>query len=120
MDFLRVCVRFHVIAMGSEHCRMCMYRSHGLIIHSFNTDHTFLMNVDGGDFTGGLYTVQFNQIGRQNTHSSFAEIPILDDFIHESTEYFTCVILRPREDGLIVDCPNTIDIKIEDDDGEYC
>ena len=78
------------------------------------------MHVDGDDFTGGLYTVQFQAIGEDNSLSSVAEIPIHNDIIPESTEYFTCVILRPKEHGLVVDCPNTINIEIEDDDGEYC
>ena len=78
------------------------------------------MHVDGDDFTGGLYTVQFGNLGASTTISSMVEIPMHDDITQESTEHFTCVILRPREDGIIADCSNTIDIKIEDDDGEYC
>ena len=91
------------------------------LFHSFNANHSFLNAcIDGYDFTGGLYTVQFQAIGDHNTLSSMVEIPIRNDFIPESTECFTCVILKPRENGLVLDCLNTINIEIEDDDGEYC
>ena len=64
--------------------------------------------------------MEFQTLSQNNTVSSTAKIPIVDDLVSEPTESFICVILRSREvDGIIVEDPNTITIVIEDDDCEY-
>ena len=79
------------------------------------------MHVDRVDFTRGLYIhCTISSIGGHNTLSSVAEIPILNDFIPECTECFTCVVLRTKEDGLVLDCLNTIIVETENNDGDYC
>ena len=64
--------------------------------------------------------MEFQTLGASSSVSSTAEIPIVNDLISEPTKSFFCVILRPRgEDGIIVECLNTIIVVIEDDDCKY-
>ena len=91
------------------------------LLTDVNTNHTLILqHVDGEDFTGGDYTVEFQTLRVSSSVSSTAEIPKINDSIPEFTKSFICVILRPRgEDGIVVEDPTTITVVIEDDDCEY-
>ena len=85
-------------------------------LQSFNS-------VDGKDFAGGVYTVNFTNTSSNSltSTSSVADIAIVDDGVSESTESFFCVLLRQSrtsDNGVIAEDPDTISVAIEDNDSE--
>ena len=70
-----------------------------------------LIFVDGKDYRGEMHTLTFSQ---DVTQVCF-KVAILDDGINEEDEFFT--VLLTTTDQNVTLSPNSINIKIKDDDG---
>ena len=65
-----------------------------------------------------MYTVEFNELNKEETLSSPFEVTVVDDKLTSAMEAFKCVVVEPTGDNVEVGEFSSVTVGIEDNDGE--